>query len=161
MEALYHWPLSDREKVRKVEDMLELLELDELAKSHPYDLSGGEQQRLALGKILLQEPKILLMDEPTKGLDPFFKRKLADILGKLQQQGVTIFMVSHDLEFCAEYADRCALFFDGEIVGVDTPVAFFSGNSFYTTVANRVARQWFPEAVTCEEVAGLCEEAMI
>ena len=161
LEALYHWPLSDKEKVRKVEDMLELMELDELAKSHPYDLSGGEQQRLALGKILLQEPKILLMDEPTKGLDPFFKRKLADILGKLQRRGVTIFMVSHDLEFCAEYADRCALFFDGEIVGVDTPVAFFSGNSFYTTVANRVARQWFPEAVICEEVAGLCEEAMM
>ena len=161
LEALYQWPLSDTEKVQKVEDMLELMELTELRKSHPYDLSGGEQQRLALGKILLLEPEILLLDEPTKGLDPFFKRKLAEILQKLQQQGVTIFMVSHDLEFCAEYADRCALYFDGEIVGMDTPVEFFSGNSFYTTAANRMARQWFPEAVTCEEVARRCEEAMM
>ena len=70
-------------------------------------------------------------------------------------------MVSHDIEFCAEYADCCGLFFDGEIVALDTPVKFFSGNSFYTTVANRVARPWFPEAVTVKEVADRCQEVLI
>lgn len=161
LEALYHLKISDKEKIDRVNQMMEQMELTGLQKTHPYDLSGGEQQRLALGKILLQEPGILLLDEPTKGMDPFFKQKLAKLLKELKEQGVTIFMVSHDIEFCAEYADRCALFFDGEIVAVDTPVKFFSGNSFYTTTVNRMARQWFPEAVTCREAARQCEEVLI
>ncbi len=160
LEALYSFRLSDQERIRRVESMLIQMELVELRETHPYDLSGGEQQRLALGKVLLQEPKILLMDEPTKGLDPFFKRKLAELLWDLKKSGVTILMVSHDIEFCAEYADRCGLFFHGEIVALDTPVQFFSGNSFYTTVANRVARQWFPKAVTVKEVAEHCAEVL-
>ena len=109
-----------------------------------------------MGKILLRQPAILLLDEPTKGLDPFFKRTLADIFKRLCQSGMTILMVTHDIEFCAEYADRCALFFDGEIVSCGTPKEFFSGNSFYTTTANRVAGQWFPDAITWEEVAARC-----
>lgn len=160
LEALYQFRLPNREKINRVECMLKQMELEQLREVHPYDLSGGEQQRLALGKVLLQEPKILLMDEPTKGLDPFFKQKLGKILKELKEKEVTILMVSHDIEFCAEYADRCGLFFDGEIVALDTPVRFFSGNSFYTTVANRVARQWFPEAITVKEVADLCAEVL-
>ena len=160
LEALYQFRLPDREKVNRVECMLKQMELEKLREVHPYDLSGGEQQRLALGKVLLQEPKILLMDEPTKGLDPFFKQKLGKIFRELKESGVTILMVSHDIEFCAEYADRCGLFFDGEIMALDTPIRFFSGNSFYTTVANRVARQWFPEAITVKEVADLCAEIL-
>ena len=160
LEALYSFRLSDRERIRRAEAMLAQMELVELRSMHPYDLSGGEQQRLALGKVLLQEPKILLMDEPTKGLDPFFKQKLAKMLVDLKKTGVTILMVSHDIEFCAEYADRCGLFFNGEIVALDAPVQFFSGNSFYTTVANRVARQWFPKAVTVKEVAERCAEVL-
>ena len=140
--------------------MAEEMELTPLLETHPYDLSGGEQQRLALGKILLCQPTILLLDEPTKGLDPYFKQTLAGIFKRLCQQGITILMVTHDMEFCAEYADRCALFFDGEIVSCGTPTEFFSGNSFYTTTANRAASQWFPDAVTWEEVAARCAEAM-
>ena len=113
-----------------------------------------------MGKLLLLEPKILLLDEPTKGLDPFFKRTLAGIFKKLCTQGVTILMVTHDIEFCAAYADRCAMFFDGEVVSVGSPGEFFAGNSFYTTSANRLAGAWFPEAITWEEVVEKCEEAM-
>ena len=153
MEALYYVKLPVEEKLRRVEDMLALMEIAHLRKANPYDLSGGEQQRLALGKILLLEPEILLLDEPTKGLDPFFKRTLAGILRKLTEEGVTVFMVSHDIEFCAEYGDRCAMFFDGGIVSEGSPRDFFAGNSFYTTAANRVARQWRPDAITCEEVS--------
>ena len=157
LEALYFEKISDEEKIDKIESILEMMEITHLRKSHPYDLSGGEQQRLALGKILLLEPKILLLDEPTKGLDPFFKITLAGILKKLTQSGVTIFMVSHDVEFCAEYADRCAMFFDGDVVSEGTPKEFFAGNSFYTTSANRIARRWFPEGITWEEVAEWAE----
>ena len=160
LEALYYEKGTDEEKVEAIEHMLEMMEIAHLRKSHPYDLSGGEQQRLALGKILLLKPKILLLDEPTKGLDPFFKLTLAGIFRKLKAEGVTIFMVSHDIEFCAEYADRCAMFFDGDIASIGTPHEFFAGNSFYTTAANRIARQWAPEAITWEEVAQWAEQAM-
>ena len=157
LEALYFEKISDEEKIDKIEKTLEMMEITHLRKSHPYDLSGGEQQRLALGKILLLDPKILLLDEPTKGLDPFFKITLAGILKKLTASGVTIFMVSHDVEFCAEYADRCAMFFDGDVVSEGTPKEFFAGNSFYTTSANRIVRKWFPEGITWEEVANWAE----
>lgn len=157
-EALYYRKMSEEELATRVEEMMETMEISHLRKSHPYDLSGGEQQRLALGKILLLEPKILLLDEPTKGLDPFFKITLAGIFKKLKEQGVTLFMVSHDVEFCAEYGDRCAMFFDGDVVSSGEAKSFFAGNSFYTTTANRIVRQWNPDLVTWEEVATWVEE---
>lgn len=160
LEALYYIDISLQMKSEKVEEILRTMEIEHLRKSHPYDLSGGEQQRLAIGKILLLDPKIILLDEPTKGLDPFFKISLAGIFRKLKEKGITVFMVSHDIEFCAEYADRCAMFFDGSIVSEGKPIDFFAGNSFYTTAANRIARQWFPDAITWEEV-GRCLERTI
>ena len=157
-EALYYRKLSAEEKAKKVLDMMETMEIAHLRKSHPYDLSGGEQQRLALGKILLLEPKIVLLDEPTKGLDPFFMITLAGIFEKLKAQGVTLFMVSHDVEFCAEYGDRCAMFFDGDVVSCGEAKPFFAGNNFYTTTANRIVRQWNSDLVTWEEVATWVEQ---
>lgn len=133
-----------------------LCRLDALLDRHPYDISGGEQQRAALAKVLLLDPDILLMDEPTKGLDAEFKQIFAEILQVLLRRGVTILMVSHDIEFCARYAHRCALFFDGNIVTAAPPRIFFSGNSFYTTSANRMARSLVSEAVTAEDVIAVC-----
>ena len=153
LEALSGTEKSDGEKASAAAEMLRLLQIDHLRDVHPYDLSGGEQQRLALGKVLLLEPEILLLDEPTKGLDPFFKLTLAEILKELCGRGIAVMMVSHDIEFCARYADRCAMFFDGNVVSEGDPETFFAGNSFYTTTANRMAREFFPEAVTWEEVA--------
>lgn len=137
-------------------DVAALCEVTELLESHPYDLSGGEQQRAALAKVLLTEPKILLLDEPTKGIDSFFKQTFARILSRLKEQGVTILMVSHDVEFCARYADTVSMFFDGGIVTTNTPNRFFSGNSFYTTAANRMSRHLFENTITNEEVIELC-----
>lgn len=128
-----------------------------LMESHPYDLSGGEQQRVALAKVLLTEPKVLLLDEPTKGIDNFFKLKLAEILAGLKKRGVTIIMVSHDVEFCARYADTVSMFFDGGIVTTNTPRNFFMHNSFYTTAANRMSRHLFFNAITNEDVIELCK----
>ena len=149
---------SKEEKAAKVAEMAELCEITRLLKSHPYDLSGGEQQRAALAKVLLTDPKVLLLDEPTKGIDSFFKQKFADIMMKLKERGVTIIMVSHDVEFCARYADLVSMFFDGGIVTTNTPNRFFSRNSFYTTAANRMSRHVFTNAITNEDVIELCQK---
>jgi len=140
----------------KIKTAISLCHLESLLESHPYDLSGGEQQRVAFAKILLMSPDILLMDEPTKGFDAHFKQIFADIICDLKLQGVTVVMVSHDIEFCAEYADRCALFFDGNITSIGTPGEFFSRKSFYTTAANRMARTVIPNAVTVNDVILAC-----
>jgi len=140
---------ADKEKMAEI---AALCQIDGLLDSHPYDLSGGETQRCALAKVLLTSPDILLLDEPTKGIDSFFKEKLAEMLCKLKEQGITIIMVSHDVEFCARYADRVSMFFDGQLLTTGTPRRFFGGNSFYTTAANRMSRHLFREAVTAEDI---------
>ena len=140
----------------KLAEVIKLCRLEELQDRHPFDLSGGEQQRAALAKVLLLEPQILLLDEPTKGLDAEFKEVFAEILKDLLAKGVTILMVSHDIEFCAKHAHRCALFFDGNLVTENEPQEFFSGNSFYTTAANRMARHLLAGAVTAEDVITAC-----
>lgn len=150
--ALSASKLSKADKEEKIKEIIRLCRLGGLENQHPYDLSGGEQQRAALAKLLLLNPDILLLDEPTKGLDAQFKIEFASILKSLLNAGVCIVMVSHDIEFCAQYADRCALFFDGTIVTEGTPAEFFSGNSFYTTSANRMARELIPRAVTTQDV---------
>lgn len=157
LEMLSDFNYSKEEKAKRVKEVAKLVEIEDLMSRHPYDISGGEQQRAALAKILLLEPEIILLDEPTKGLDNFFKIKLAKILKNLNNQGVTVVMVSHDIEFCARYGDSCSMFFDGDIVTTDTPNRFFSGNSFYTTSANRLSRHVFNNAVNNEDVVELCQ----
>jgi energy-coupling factor transporter ATP-binding protein EcfA2 len=158
-EMLSQLSLTKEEKTARVEAVVKFAELEHLLSMHPYDLSGGEQQRAALAKVLLLEPKILLLDEPTKGLDGPFKEKLAVFLQKLNAEGVTIVMVSHDVEFCAKYAEVCAMFFDGSIITTNEAQKFFAGNSFYTTAANRMARHVWNEGVTIEGVIDLCQRS--
>ena len=140
----------------KLQEVAARCRIEPLLDRHPYDLSGGEQQRAALAKILLLSPKILLLDEPTKGLDSPFKAEFAEILAGLLEDGVCVVMVSHDLTFCARYAHRCVMVFDGMIASEGTPRAFFSGNRFYTTAANRMARFLLPDAVTVEDIIAAC-----
>jgi energy-coupling factor transport system ATP-binding protein len=136
----------------ELERVISLCKLENILDSHPYDISGGEQQRTALAKVLLMKPQILLLDEPTKGLDAEYKQTFAKILRQLADNGAAIVLVSHDIEFCAEYADRCALFFDGEILAENKARKFFNGNYFYTTGANRMARNIFPWVVTVGDI---------
>ena len=138
-----------------ISEIARLCQIESLLGSHPYDLSGGEQQRAALAKVLLTKPRLLLLDEPTKGIDCFFKETFAKILADLKAQGITVVMVSHDVEFCARYADVVAMFFDGQILTTDTPRRFFGANSFYTTAAHRMSRHVFDGAVTAEDVITL------
>ena len=146
---------AGKEEMARVAD---LCQITRLLDSHPQDLSGGEQQRAALAKVLLTKPRLLLLDEPTKGLDNFFKVKFARILEELKAQGITIVMVSHDVEFCAEHADLCSMFFDGQLLTTDTPHRFFGQNSFYTTAANRMSRCVFRNAVNAADVVQLYKQ---
>ncbi len=157
-EMLSDTKLSEKEKAEKIGTITEFVGIEGLLSRHPYDLSGGEQQKAALAKVLLMEPKILLLDEPTKGLDAYFKMELAGLIERLTAQGVTVIMASHDIEFCAKYADVCAMCFDGNIITANTARDFFAGNSFYTTAANRIARHICRDAVTIEDVIELCKQ---
>ena len=141
-------------------EIAEFLEIDTLLKRHPYDLSGGEAQRAAIAKLLLHKGNVLLLDEPTKGLDAYAKKRLAGMLRKITGEGCSILIVTHDVEFAASYFDRCALMFDGIVISADSPHEFFSGNKFYTTDANRIAAEYFPSAITCEEVIALCKNCL-
>lgn len=152
LEALEDLDLKATDSNLKIAEISELLEIADIMDKHPYDISGGEQQRVALGKVLLLNPDLLLMDEPTKGIDNLLKNKLGELLRKLSAEGKTIIFVSHDIEFCSRFASRCMMFFDGGISGEGTPANLFAGNNFYTTAANRMARNYFVDAVLPEEV---------
>ena len=149
--------MSKADAEQRIGELGERLDIKHLFESHPYDLSGGEQQKAALAKILLMNPKIILLDEPTKGLDAYSKKTFAEILAELKKDGKTIVIVTHDVEFAAEYADRCAMFFDGQIVSISNRVDFFATNRYYTTAAARMTRPMFENAVTVDMAVKLCQ----
>ncbi len=151
-DALSEEASTAEEVARKISEVSEICGITRLLDRHPYDLSGGEQQRAALAKLLMRQRKILLLDEPTKGMDAHFKEAFADILKGLSQRGVTVVIVSHDIEFCAEHTDRCAMLFDGTVISNDSPRKFFKKNSYYTTSACRMARGVLPEAVLANDI---------
>lgn len=155
LEAFEGTSIQKSEQNIRIQEIAEFLEIDTLMDKHPYDISGGEQQRVALGKVLLLEPDLLLMDEPTKGLDNLLKMKFGKLLKRLASNGRTLIFVSHDIEFCSRFANRCIMFFDGGISGEGTPRKLFSGNNFYTTAANRMARSYFVDGILPEDIGWL------
>lgn len=144
--------LSETSSHQEITKLLDIFELHEVYGSHPLDISGGQQQKVALAMVLLMTPDILLLDEPTKGLDPGAKERLATLLKHLRDEGKSIVIVTHDVEFAAKYASRCAMLFDGGITAEGSPEVFFSANYFYTTAVNRIVRDWLPQALTIEDV---------
>lgn len=149
-EACARHNIGNKEEV--IEELLSLFDLTHLRNRHPYDCSGGEVQKAALACMLIGKPEMLFIDEPTKGLDPISKQQLANVLSTLHKEGLTIMMVTHDIEFAARYAERCAIMFDGEITVAGHPHELFKGNYFYTTAINRATRDMrVPEVLTLEE----------
>ena len=127
------------------------MNITDLKDQHPYDLSGGQRQLVALAKVLLTKPELLLLDEPTKGIDATAKEKLASLIVALSKH-MTIVCISHDLEFSAKISDRVAMLFNGQLESIDTMRNFFKDNLFYTTTINKIMRQVNKEAVLLEDL---------
>lgn len=144
--------LSASEGEREVAALVAAFGLEAVLGSHPHDISGGEQQKAALAMVLLLRPDILLLDEPTKGLDPAAKEHLAELLRALADSGKSVTFVTHDVEFAARHASRCAMLFDGSMAAEGPPGTFFGANYFYTTAVNRMVRDRLPQALTIEDV---------
>ncbi|WLR51915.1 energy-coupling factor transporter ATPase [Bacillus tianshenii] len=140
----------------EVERYANLFQVEHLLRRHPHDCSGGEQQKVALISLLLSNPDVILVDEPTKGLDPYAKEQFAKVLKELNHNGMTIVMVTHDIEFAAEHSTRCALLFNGEIISEDVPEEFFQHHYYYTTSINRIFREIIPGALTYKDVIAKC-----
>ena len=138
-------------KKGEAEELAARLGLAGLLDRHPHDLSGGEQQRAALAKLLLRHPDILLLDEPAKGLDAFAREELRDLLLELRDEGKTILLVTHDAEFAARCADCCTMIFGGQRICTQPSREFFAGNQFFTTDACRMMSAAGFSAVTCQE----------
>ena len=151
--------LSRRANVSPETELLKkLFAAEELYGRHPFDLSGGEQQRLALCEVLSSGADIFLLDEPTKGLDAGYKNVLIDVIAALGKKGKTVVTVSHDTEFSLRAANRCLMMFQGNIIADGRVREFFSGNSFYTTQVNRMARHIWPGALLPEDISVMSEK---
>ena len=142
----------------RLDALIAQMALPDLLDRDPADLSGGERQRAALAKVLLSKPEVLLLDEPTRGMDAASCRVLGTLLRTLAADGTAVVLASHDVDFCARFADRAALLFDGALTGEQPARAFFAGNHFYTTAANRMARSCLADAVLIEEVLDACAQ---
>lgn len=149
------------EALKKIEEISAFCEISHILNSHPYDVSGGEMQKAALALILLKEPKIIFLDEPTKGMDNLFKKRFGEKIKALCKSGITAVMVSHDTEFCAEYCDECVMIFNGECVSKENKYDFFCENIFYTTSARKISRDIFENAVTQRQVVELCKKNLL
>ncbi|MDR2830695.1 MAG: energy-coupling factor ABC transporter ATP-binding protein [Methanobrevibacter sp.] len=143
---------NETELNNNVTDLLKFFNVEHLLDQNSYDCSGGEQQKIAIIKALIKKPDVLILDEPTKGLDPLSKYKLAKELQTLQKNGLTILMSSHDLSFIANYCSRCIMLFDGGIQVDNNPKEIFSENNFYTTFVNRLVKDYIPDGIIIDDI---------
>ena len=144
---------ADRtEAENKVNGVTRKLEIQHLTEKNPLDLSGGELQLCAVAKALLAEPRVLLLDEPEKGVDFMAKRRLAELLREIASEGTAIVAVTHDLEFASWVADTCAMVFDGELISASPCDEFFLTGEIYTTETVRLTRKIINGAVRVGDV---------
>ena len=141
----------------KIDELCAQMGIEELLDREPMDLSGGERQKCALCKLLLTSPQLILLDEPTKGMDAAYRSGLVKTVRGLAQKGAAVIIATHDTGFAAAVSDRCGLFFNGELLSVCSPRRFFSATRFYTTAASRITRDYLPCAVTVQQAAAELE----
>jgi len=134
-----------------IDELLERLHLSEYRKANPRDLSSGERQRTALAAVLVTRPQLILLDEPTRGMDYTLKAELGGLLTGLGREGVSVVLVTHDVEFAAEYASRVLLMFNGQIVSCGPKHQIFGQSVFYTTQIGKMCRGYIDGVLTLQE----------
>lgn len=140
-----------------IEEILGDLDIESKRNVNPRDLSGGERQRVALASVLAMKPQILLLDEPTRGLNKGYKMRLAAYLRSLKEKGKTIVLVTHDMEFVAEVCDRSVIMFDGQIAQYGSTREILSGGLHFTTDINRMFHG-MASPLKIGEAEGICTE---
>lgn len=114
------------EMVKRIGDAMELLDISKYKERNPFDLSGGQMQRMAIASIIAMQPEVIILDEPTSQLDPQGREEVFQAVQKLSKKGITIIMVEHNMEKIAQYSDRVVLLHDAELIAIDTPQKIFS-----------------------------------
>ena len=107
-------------------ELLQRVGIPEQAHKYPSGLSGGQQQRVAIARALAMDPKIMLFDEPTSALDPEMIKEVLEVMIDLAKRDITMIVVTHEMGFAKEVADRCILFDEGELVEEESPDVFFT-----------------------------------
>jgi energy-coupling factor transport system ATP-binding protein len=144
--------VNEKELNSDTKELVKFFGIEHLLNQNPYDCSGGEQQKIAIIKAMIKKPDVLVLDEPTKGLDPVSKYNLAKEFQTLQNNGLTIVMTSHDLSFVANYCQHCIMLFDGGIQVDNCPKEIFAENNFYTTFINRLVKDYIPDGVILDDI---------
>lgn len=114
------------EMIKRIDDAMELLDISKYKERNPFDLSGGQMQRMAIASIIAMQPEVIILDEPTSQLDPQGREEVFQAVQKLSQKGITIIMVEHNMEKIAQYSDRVILLHDAKLIAIDTPQKIFS-----------------------------------
>lgn len=143
--------LNVEEPEKAVEKILRILELSEYGGRNPKDLSGGQKQRVAIGSALIASPEVLILDEPTRGIDVPLKQTLADLLRQLNQSGITILLVTHDTEFACMVSNRFWILYQGELLANGTKEEVFSDSLYYTTTIHKLCQNQAPGLFTLED----------
>ena len=129
-------------------------QLQTLYDKHPFDLSGGQQQLLAFAKLYCLDCPIVLLDEPTKGLDTYYKGLIQEIMQQLRNEGTSIITVTHDLDFAAEVASHCTMLFQGKLTSILPMRQFFTSNEYYTTSTRRITAS-ISNTITADEAVSI------
>ncbi|GGB43519.1 hypothetical protein GCM10011409_21380 [Lentibacillus populi] len=158
--------LERKEMIDRIEESLTLLNISDLREKNPFELSGGQMQRVAIASVIVMKPEVIILDEPTSQLDPQSSEEVFKVVENLTREGITIIMAEHKMEKVAQYADKVLLLDDGKRIAYDSPAAIFSLEDLFNygvtpPVITRMAKKLGiknPETghypVTIEEVQG-------
>jgi energy-coupling factor transport system ATP-binding protein len=124
--GLENMGVSREEMVGRIAEVLKLLKIDKVRNHNPFDLSGGQMQRMAIASIIAMKPEVIVLDEPTSQLDPAGSEEVFQAIQSLSEQGITVIMAEHKMEKVAQYCNRVMLLHEGKLIDFDTPEKVFS-----------------------------------
>ena len=140
-----------------IDEILEMLDLLKIKDKNPRDLSGGEKQRVAIASIMVMKPRVLLLDEPTRGLDNNIKLALGETIAMLNKYGTTVIIVTHDMEFAAQFCRSFILMFDGRIVAKGNRDIVMGEGIYYTTALHKLFKNVDKSIFSIDQIAGIKE----